>query len=433
MSLYIKMSEYFTIKNITAGFFIAFLSAGAIYLDWLGFMSYFINTILGLSTLYFLLTSNKKTWVSSGFWIGILWFWWIAISFKNYDMAWMIPLAILGVGLIYMGIFFVTITLFEFIEHHLPMKENQRYLFDLTTKVVILLLLSYIHPFGFDWFKPELMLTNSYLGIEKWQFGLVLLALVVSLYKKQLRYLLLILLAYPFATHFEKKAIINPKITLYTTHTSVQDKWNQKLISEHINEVFVAIKKAIENKQRVIVFPESVLAFFVNMHPQIMEELQHYSHKIIIVVGGLYWDNTTPHNSTYIFKNESYQIANKVKLVPFGEENPLPDFMGKWINKIFFDGAPDYVASADFTDYSIDGVQYRNAICFEATSEKLYEGQPKNMIVLSNNGWFTPSIEATQQKILLQYYSKKYGTTIYHSTNMSDSYIVQNGKVIKNK
>ena len=53
------------------------------------------------------------------------------------------------------------------------------------------------------------------------------------------------------------------------------------------------------------------------------------------------------------------------------------------------------------------------------------------MIVLSNNGWLTPSIEPTQQKILLQYYSKKYGTTIYHAVNMSDSYVVQNGKIIK--
>ncbi len=167
------------------------------------------------------------------------------------------------------------------------------------------------------------------------------------------------------------------------------------------------------------------------MQPQIMERLQNDSKQITIVVGALYWENEIPRNSTYIFQNGAYTVANKVKLVPFGEENPLPDFMGKWINDLFFDGAPDYVASADFTDYTIHGVTYRNAICFEATSEKLYEGKPKNMIALSNNGWLIPSIEPTQQKVLLQYYSKKYGTTIYHAVNMSDSYVVQNGKVIK--
>jgi len=53
------------------------------------------------------------------------------------------------------------------------------------------------------------------------------------------------------------------------------------------------------------------------------------------------------------------------------------------------------------------------------------------MILLSNNGWFTPSTEPTLQKLLLQYYSKKYGTTVYHSVNMSESYVVKDGKITK--
>ena len=113
------------------------------------------------------------------------------------------------------------------------------------------------------------------------------------------------------------------------------------------------------------------------------------------------------------------------------ESNPLPKWMGKIVNNLFFDGAPDYVASAEVTDYEVNGITFRNAICFEGTSEELYVGNPKQMIVISNNGWVTPSIEPTEQKILLQYYNKKYGTTIYHSANMSPSYIVHNGEIIK--
>ncbi len=47
------------------------------------------------------------------------------------------------------------------------------------------------------------------------------------------------------------------------------------------------------------------------------------------------------------------------------------------------------------TDYTIDGVKYRNAICYEGTSEKLYRDNPKNMILISNNGWVVPSVEPT--------------------------------------
>lgn len=49
------------------------------------------------------------------------------------------------------------------------------------------------------------------------------------------------------------------------------------------------------------------------------------------------------------------------------------------------------------------------------------------MIVLSNNGWFVPSAEPSLQQLLLLYYNKKYGTTIYHSVNMSPSYLIQDG------
>jgi apolipoprotein N-acyltransferase len=105
--------------------------------------------------------------------------------------------------------------------------------------------------------------------------------------------------------------------------------------------------------------------------------------------------------------------------------------LSDWVNEVFYDGSVDYKASKEIIDYQIDGISYRNAICFEATSEELYKKHPKNMIVITNNGWLTPSIEPTQQKILLQYYNKKYGTNIYHAVNMSDSYIIHNGKVIK--
>ena len=111
----------------------------------------------------------------------------------------------------------------------------------------------------------------------------------------------------------------------------------------------------------------------------------------------------------------------------------MPDFLSHWVNKIFYDDAVDYTADKHVTDYTIDGITYRNAICFEATSEKLYEGNPKQMIVLSNNGWFTPSTEPTLQKLLLQYYSRKYGTTIYHAVNMSPSYIIMQGQVTQEK
>ena len=190
--------------------------------------------------------------------------------------------------------------------------------------------------------------------------------------------------------------------------------------------ILQTIDEAITNKKSLIILPESVFPIFLNRDKTLLNALEERAKHISIVVGALYWDGKTPRNSTYIFTKGSIKVANKVILVPFGEANPLPDFLSDWVNEVFYDNAVDYKADSNVTDYVIDGITYRNAICFEATSEKLYEGHPQQMIVLSNNGWFTPSIEPSLQKLLLQYYNKKYSTTIYHSVNMSESYIIQN-------
>jgi len=407
------------------GFLIALLSSASIYLDWMGFNSTLANTIAGLLALYLWLIADRFSWVWSGFFIGLLWFWWMGISFIHYQMPWAVPLVVLMVGLIYASLFYLLISVVYLLEKHLKIHH-------LIGKAIVLLVLSYIHPLGFDWFKPELMFTNSYLGIEKWQFALILLSFVATIYKRKLLFLIPIILAYPYASHFEIESEINYKIKLVNTYTPVEEKWIPIYKNRHIDDIFSKLKKAVDNQEEIIVFPESVFALYLNQEPNILSALKNYSRHITIVTGGLYQENNTtlPRNSTYIFQDGHFVVADKVVLVPFGEKNPLPSWMGKWINKIFFDGAPDYVSADNFTDYTINGITYRNAICFEATSEKLYEGNPKNMIVLSNNGWLIPSIEPILQKILLQYYSKKYGTTIYHSVNMSNSYIIHKGEVL---
>ncbi len=403
---------------------IALLSAGAIYLDWLGFVNYFVNTILGILTIYWLLQADKKVWFWSGFWIGVLWFWWISVSFKNYGFPWAIPIGVLLTAISYGFIFLFMAKISEFIERKTPINQ-------LFVKAFLLLIVSYLHPFAFDWFKPEIIFTNSYLGVQKWQFALVLLSISLTLYKKELLFLLLLVLAYPFSQKLNQTPLNTHGIVLSHSMTTVEDKWNPELRPKHIDAVFQKIERAIREKKRIIIFPESVFAFFLNTQPNLMTELQALSNDINIVIGALYWDGKVNRNSTYIFQKGQFQVANKAVLVPFGEYNPLPKWLGDIINKIFFDGAPDYVASHEVTDYTIEGVTYRNAICFEATSKELYKNNPKNMIVISNNGWVTPSIEPTEQKIMLQFYSKKYGTTIFHAVNMSPSYIIHQGKVIR--
>ena len=108
---------------------------------------------------------------------------------------------------------------------------------------------------------------------------------------------------------------------------------------------------------------------------------------------------------------------HKVVLVPFGEAVPLPHWMARWIDDLFFDGASDYVTARTPSDFTMLGRTWRNAICYEATSDRLYKGNPKQMVAISNNAWFTPSIQPDLQRLLMQLQADRHNTVILHTTN----------------
>ncbi len=436
-----KIGNHFTTSPLTEGLSIALLGSVWLYGAWLGLDWRVINTVAGVLFLYWLLAADRKVWFWSGFFIGLLWFGWIAVSFVYYHMAWAIPFALAGIGLIYGGIFWaiagIALGIARLVSQRIPSAIDYRpstgartsasyhSFIILVTKSLGLLTISYLHPFTFDWFKPELVFVHSYLGVTKWQFAIVLAAITLAQWRRDLLWLGLIMLAYSPTQVQTLPEDPSHTFRLVTTHTTVTDKWDPALWPQHINKVLRAIDTAIEKGYRVVVLPESVFPFFLNRRPDLLGKLLKRSRRITIIMGALYYDHGIHRNATYLFQNGRYSVAHKVLLVPFGEANPLPQWAGRWVNRIFFDGTVDYIASAQPTDWKINATRYRNAICYEATSERLYEGHPEKMIVLSNNAWFVPSIEPTFQRLLMSYYVRKYRTTIYHVTNMSSAYILR--------
>lgn len=383
-------------------------------MEYLGITIPLINTIFGLLGLYILIHSNKKTWTITGFLIGIFWFWWIALSFRDYGFTWAIPIGVVIIALIYALIFWLLAYISQLLSKKIDIPQP-------FINIIMIFAISYIHPFGFDWLKLEIIFVDSYIGVTPLDFILVLISL--SLIKYNRYYILISLFA--INPNLSIVSFQDKNIDLITTNISIKDKWNIDLMDKNIEDTFKIIQNSIDNNFSIIILPESIIPKFINKNEYIKDRLKEYSNHISIVIGGLYLDdNGTPRNSTYIFSKDNIEIANKVVLVPFGEVNPLPKFLSDIVNKIFYDGAIDYKASKNVYDYTIDNIKYRNAICFEATSERLYENSPKYMIAISNLNWFTPSIQPTLQKLLLKYYHRKYGTIIYHSINGSRSYIV---------
>ena len=397
------LDNYFIVIYIIKAFFIAFCLSAFIYFEYFECTNFLVNSLLAFIGFYFLLGAPKAIWFWSGFFIGIFWFYWISFSFIYYDLVYLIPLIILSVALFYAFLFWLI----------------GKFGNSIMIQALLLYFLSFIEPFGFNWLKLELTLLNSYISIQPLQFGLFLMAIVgIKVLPKWYKTLSIPLLVLA-SLHFSSSTVEVPKIDVEMPPMNIEQsqRWDLKYQKDAIKLNFTLIENAIEKGKDLIILPESAFPLYLNRSEDVIAVLKNYSYKIAIVAGALTFENDNYFNSSYLFQDGQMQIAHKIVLVPFGEEVPLPEFLANFVNQIFFDGAKDYVKAKNPQDFTIKGVEFRSAICFEATKDVLYKNNPKQMIAISNNAWFTPSIEQTLQNLLLRFYAKKYQTIIYHSAN----------------
>ncbi len=298
---------------------------------------------------------------------------------------------------------------------------------NLYIRAILFFGLSFFNPFGFNWFKPEILFLDSYFEANKVILALAIFATIFLIQKKNIIYMIIIVIMFFVNINPKQNQDTSLKISLPEYYIEQDYKWDRKNIAQIIDINFQEINNAILNKYDVVVLPETTFPFVLNKQDFILQNLIEKSHHITIITGALFFENKEYKNSTYIFKNGELKIAHKVVLVPFGEEIPLPKPIKDFINNIFYDGAKDYTKASIPTDYKIKDSLFRNAICYEASSEEIYKNlkDVKNIIAISNNAWFTPSLEPTIQKLLLRLYANKYAVTIYHQVNGSENYIIK--------
>ncbi|MDD3450805.1 apolipoprotein N-acyltransferase [Sulfurimonas sp.] len=395
--------------DLAIGITTALLFSAFLYLENFGITLKFLNTLFGLLAIALLLYIPKRAVLVAGFFIGLLWFYWIGYSFEYNGVGYLTPLVTFGFAVIYM-LFFGVLALTKHI----------------WLRAVLLFGLSFFEPMDFNWLQPEILFVDSYIGIQKLDFALLLLSLSLVAYTpKSYRYapLALLFLTLSFTPPLQKDAPL--KIKLIATDIKQEKKWQQESLQPTLQLIFGEINKAIDEGYDIVVLPESVFPFYMNKAPTVLVKLQELSHEISIVAGTLLREDEQHYNVTYMFENGEYQIAKKMILVPFGEYIPLPSFAKGFVNEFFFGGASDFKTADKPTDFIIKGVKFRNAICYEATCKEIYEDGAQYVLATSNNAWFYPSIEPTLQKLLIRFYARKNGTTVYHAANWKGSGVVK--------
>ncbi len=392
-------NKNFIIKGLISSIFLSSL----IYLSYFNIEYKILNTILGLFALYLLLVIPRKGLFVSGFFTGVLWCWWMAVSLQYYDLSALTPVILICLGLSF-AIMFSCFALYD----------------RLTFRILTIFGFTFFAPFGFNWMKFELLFIDSYIKTDKLSFFLILVSFYFLIKLKKYKFLSIIPLL--FTINLAKDVdISNPNVNIYMPQMNVNQnlRWDKHYKATLEQENFDEINNGISQKKDLVVLPETAFTTVLNRNETLFEKLKDLSNNIDIITGGLYIENEKIYNASYHFSKGEVQIAKKVVLVPFGEEIPFPKFFVDLINDIFYNGAQDYSKASDPTDFVIKGEKFRNAICYEATTDKIFEdlGDTKYMIAISNNAWFTPSIEPTLQHLLLKYYSKRYGVKIYHVVN----------------
>ena len=362
-------------KNILInGLIAAILFSSFIYFEYFELTNKLVNTLFILIAYFMFITLDKRSMFFTGFFIGILWFYWISYSFEYYDMKYLMPIIIIAVAFVYGLLFYLS-----------------AYFSNIFIRILLLISLNFVHPFGFNWLKLDLPLINTYISYEN--------------------------------TPIKES---NLKIYMPKYDIAQDEKWQNNNINKIVNMNISNIYYAINNNYDMVILPETVFPFDINSYGNIRSTLLELSQQITIITGAMSIKDGIYYNSTYMFENGDITIANKVELVPFGERVPAPKIIRDFINKVFFNGASDYEVAKKPTTFDVNGIKFRNAICYEATSDKIYQNlDTRFVIATSNNAWFTPSIEPTLQKLLLQYYAKKYNVIIYHSTNKSENMIIR--------
>lgn len=387
---------------------IAFFFSAFIYWEHFGFTSKALNTFSGLIALYALLHAPKRTVLISGFWIGLLWCYWIGFSFQYYGLGWAVWLVALGFGIVYALYYGV-----------MALTANA------LIRAALLFGLTYVWPMDFNWMQPELIFVESYIGIHKWQFALVLFALAsTAIFSGAKKLLPLVLLVGAIQTSYVIPPLPNLKIKLVSTDISQDFKWQSERLNQTIQENFDAIDEAIAHNYDLVILPEAAFPLYMNHYGEISDALRERSQYISILTGTLHEENGLNYNVAYLYDHGNVTIAKKTILVPFGEYIPLPEFLRGWVNRTIFGGGSDFVTAEKPTDFTVKGVAFRNAICYEATRKELYTPDVRYMIAISNNGWFKPSIEPTFQKLLIRFYARQNSTVVFHATNGGGNGIV---------
>ena len=217
------------------------------------------------------------------------------------------------------------------------------------------------------------------------------------------------------------------------------EKWNKLYFEKNINKLLdLTIEESLEEKEKIVVWPEVALTYFLTEEPDVVEYLKKKIPKnMTLITGGLRREFNNKSfklfNSLYLINNDSFDFYDKKKLVPFGEFVPL-----RGILKSFrlAPGTTDFSKGDKVNQMRIEleneEILFEPSICYEAIFQTFTKNKSSVLINITNDAWFGKTVGPRQHLASQIFRSVEKSVFFLRSANSGISVVVNNkGEILK--
>ncbi len=224
-------------------------------------------------------------------------------------------------------------------------------------------------------------------------------------------------------------------VSLIQANIAQEDKWLSEFRNEHIQKHIDLMEPRI-NTSHVIIWPETaIFDTFQQSMDDVVKPLQEVfkTAETDLLMGGFHYEQSTDNMYNAIMSVRDLDVYGKRHLVPFSEYTPFLEYL-RWMGSFIMLPYDNVAPWKGKVNLQVAGQPMRMSVCYEdAYGEEMIDGLPEaTMLVnVSNDGWFTGSIEPAQHAQLARFRAIETGRYLLRATNNGVSAIInEKGKVV---
>lgn len=224
-------------------------------------------------------------------------------------------------------------------------------------------------------------------------------------------------------------------VSLIQANIPQEDKWLPEFRNEHIQKHIDLMEPRI-NSSHLIIWPETAI---FDTFQQSMEDVVNPLQEVFkaaetdLLMGGFQHEKSTESMYNAIISVRDLEVYGKRHLVPFSEYTPFLEYL-RWMEDFIMLPYSNVAPWKGKVNLQVAGQPMRMSVCYEdAYGEEMIDGLPEaTMLVnVSNDGWFTGSIEPAQHAQLARFRALETGRYLLRATNNGVSAIVnEKGKIV---